>query len=188
VGVPAGKLRETEDPLSLRVRRKRRTRCETETTTRRVLHRVGSPLFSRCLKCGAENSPSSAFCKDCGVALAVTRHVPLPVHLELLPQRPPEIRITPEQPDPSTAIERKTVTALFADIKGSTELMEDLDPEEAREILDPPFRIIVDAGRHYESCVVQSTVSDSIGLATLRRELLCDRASTELEREAIKKF
>jgi len=33
--------------------------------------------------------------------------------------------------------ERKTVTALFADIKGSTELMESLDPEEARTIIDP---------------------------------------------------
>ena len=33
--------------------------------------------------------------------------------------------------------ERKTVTALFADIKGSTELMEGLDPEEARAIIDP---------------------------------------------------
>jgi class 3 adenylate cyclase len=33
--------------------------------------------------------------------------------------------------------ERKTVTALFADIKGSMQLMEDLDPEEARAIVDP---------------------------------------------------
>ena len=33
--------------------------------------------------------------------------------------------------------ERKTVTALFADIKGSMDLMEDLDPEEARAIVDP---------------------------------------------------
>jgi class 3 adenylate cyclase len=32
--------------------------------------------------------------------------------------------------------ERKTVTALFADIKDSTELMRDLDPEEARSIID----------------------------------------------------
>ena len=46
----------------------------------------------------------------------------------------PEIRITQERPDTWTSIdgERKTVTALFADIKGSMELIEDLDPEEAR--------------------------------------------------------
>jgi len=33
--------------------------------------------------------------------------------------------------------ERKPVTALFADIKGSMDLMEDLDPEEVRAIVDP---------------------------------------------------
>jgi class 3 adenylate cyclase len=38
--------------------------------------------------------------------------------------------------------ERKTVTALFADIKGSTELMEDIDPEEARRIVDPALNEI----------------------------------------------
>jgi class 3 adenylate cyclase len=37
--------------------------------------------------------------------------------------------------------ERKTVTALFADIKGSMELMEDLDPEEARAIVDPTLKL-----------------------------------------------
>jgi class 3 adenylate cyclase len=46
--------------------------------------------------------------------------------------------------------ERKTVTALFADIKGSTELMEDLDPEEARAIVDPALKIMVEAVRRYE--------------------------------------
>ena len=49
------------------------------------------------------------------------------------------------------------VTALFADLKGSTELMENLDPEEAREIIDPVLRIMIDAARHYEGYIVQST-------------------------------
>jgi class 3 adenylate cyclase len=53
--------------------------------------------------------------------------------------------------------ERKTVTALFADLKGSTELMEDLDPEEASAIIDPALRIMVDAVRRYEGYVMQST-------------------------------
>jgi class 3 adenylate cyclase len=53
--------------------------------------------------------------------------------------------------------ERKTVTAFFADIKGSTELMEGLDPEEARAIIDPALRIMVEAVRHYDGYVVQST-------------------------------
>jgi class 3 adenylate cyclase len=53
--------------------------------------------------------------------------------------------------------ERKTVTALFADIKGSTELMEDLDPEQARAIIDPALKLMIEAVRRYDGYVVQST-------------------------------
>jgi len=53
--------------------------------------------------------------------------------------------------------ERKTVTALFADLKGSTALMEELDPEEARAIIDPALRIMIDAVKRYDGYVVQST-------------------------------
>jgi hypothetical protein len=53
--------------------------------------------------------------------------------------------------------ERKTVTALFADIKGSMELIEDLDPEEARAIIDPTLKLMIDAVRRYDGYVVQST-------------------------------
>jgi class 3 adenylate cyclase len=42
--------------------------------------------------------------------------------------------------------ERKTITALFADIKGSVEMMEGLDPEEARAIVDPALQLMMDAG------------------------------------------
>jgi class 3 adenylate cyclase/predicted ATPase len=53
--------------------------------------------------------------------------------------------------------ERKTVTALFADIRGSTELMEDLDPEEAHAVVDPVLRIMVEAVHRYEGYVVRTT-------------------------------
>jgi class 3 adenylate cyclase/tetratricopeptide (TPR) repeat protein len=53
--------------------------------------------------------------------------------------------------------ERKTVTALFADIKGSMELMEHLDPEEARAIVDPALKLMIDAAHRYDGYVVQST-------------------------------
>ena len=49
------------------------------------------------------------------------------------------------------------MTALFADIKGSTELMEDLDPEEARALIDPALRLMIDAAHRYDGYVVQST-------------------------------
>jgi len=41
--------------------------------------------------------------------------------------------------------ERKTITALFADLKGSTALIEGLDPEDARAIIDPALQIMMDA-------------------------------------------
>jgi class 3 adenylate cyclase len=87
----------------------------------------------RCAKCGSENPESKRFCGDCGTALSPVRAAQsqsdsgaasasgFSVEGALLPEG-----------------ERKTVTALFADLKGSTELMADLDPEEARAIIDPP--------------------------------------------------
>jgi class 3 adenylate cyclase/tetratricopeptide (TPR) repeat protein len=49
------------------------------------------------------------------------------------------------------------VTALFADIKGSTEMMEDLDPEQARAVIDPALKLMMDAVHRYDGYVVQST-------------------------------
>ena len=42
--------------------------------------------------------------------------------------------------------ERKLVTALFVDIINSTGLEQDLDPEEARAIIDPVLKLMIDAG------------------------------------------
>ncbi|HUI61486.1 MAG TPA: adenylate/guanylate cyclase domain-containing protein, partial [Steroidobacteraceae bacterium] len=53
--------------------------------------------------------------------------------------------------------ERKTVTALFADIKGSTELMRDLDPEAGRAIVDPVLQLMMEAVHRYGGYVAQST-------------------------------
>jgi class 3 adenylate cyclase len=51
--------------------------------------------------------------------------------------------------------ERKQVTVLFADLKGSTELIEGLDPEEARRLLDPALHLMMDAVHRYEGSVNQ---------------------------------
>src|SRR5262245_11249086 len=61
-----------------------------------------------------------------------------------------EARETPEG-------ERKTVTALFADIKGSMDLMEDLDPDEARTLVDPALKLMMEAVHRYDGYTVQST-------------------------------
>ncbi len=51
--------------------------------------------------------------------------------------------------------ERKTITALFADLKGSTALIEGLDPEEAQAIIDPALQLMMDAVHQYEGYVAQ---------------------------------
>jgi len=52
--------------------------------------------------------------------------------------------------------ERKTITAMFADLKGSTALIEGLDPEEARAIIDPALQLMMDAVHRYEGYVAQA--------------------------------
>jgi class 3 adenylate cyclase len=103
-----------------------------------------------------ENPPSSNFCGKCGAPL-----IDSAVSGGATPSTDSasNTRVTPEQPDAATAIdgERKTVTALFADIKGSMELMEDLDPEEARAIIDPVLHLMIEAVRRYDGYIVQST-------------------------------
>src|ERR671925_156257 len=51
--------------------------------------------------------------------------------------------------------ERKQVTVLFADLKGSTELIAGLDPEEARSLLDPALHVMIEAVHRYEGTVNQ---------------------------------
>ena len=52
--------------------------------------------------------------------------------------------------------ERKTITALFADLKGSTALIEGLDPEDARAIIDPALQVMMDAVHRYDGYVAQA--------------------------------
>src|ERR1700758_1183998 len=135
------------------------SKCGTESTTgRKFCAACGNALTNRCPKCGAENAPASAFCEDCGTALA--GHTPsAAISSARTASTAPHIRVTPEHPDPPAAAdgERKTVTALFADIKGSTELMRDLDPEDARAIVDPVLRLMMAAVHRYGGYVAQST-------------------------------
>jgi hypothetical protein len=88
-----------------------------------------APLKRRCPSCGFDNIPTAKFCGECAAQLGAAVRRPDPVNSPTSQ----EVRIKAEaDPQTTTDGERKTVTALFADIKGSIELMEDLDPEEAR--------------------------------------------------------
>ena len=53
--------------------------------------------------------------------------------------------------------ERKQVTVLFADLTGSTALIRDLDPEQARAILDPALHAMMEAVHRYEGTVNQAS-------------------------------
>src|SRR5437870_3257627 len=105
-----------------------------------------------CAKCGAENRAGARFCDACGVALAGASSE------SSAPSAAGAIRVNLESPLVALPEgERKTVTALFADLKGSTELMRDLDPEEASAIIDPTLKLMIDAVHRYDGYVVQST-------------------------------
>ena len=135
------------------------TRCGTEGIPgKKFCAECGSPLSNQCANCGSDNSPAAKFCADCGTALAAQAAYAATGQPQAA-STAPKIRVALEQPDASTVLEgeRKTVTALFADIKGSTELMEDLDPEEARAIIDPALKLMIDAVHRYDGYVVQST-------------------------------
>ena len=89
-----------------------------------------------CQKCRSENPPEARFCAQCATSLTGDQ-VGQPSKAAASPASS-GIRITLDNPEPPAIDgERKTVTALFADIKGSMELIEDLDPEEARRLVDP---------------------------------------------------
>ena len=126
--------------------------CKTENPRgKKFCGDCGAALANLCPKCGADNPAGKRFCGECGAALGEAA-------------APALAKKSNESADSSSGVarpenlegERKTVTALFADIKGSTELEQDLDPEEARAIVDPALKLMIDAVRRYDGYVVQS--------------------------------
>src|SRR6266478_3677242 len=102
----------------------------------------GAKLELLCPACKAPVSPGARFCKKCGVSLD-----PASARLKPVATRQSDASGVLVLPPQSTADvsdgERKMVTALFADIRGSTELAQDLDPEEARTIVDPALKLMI---------------------------------------------
>ena len=133
------------------------SKCGSDSpATKRFCGDCGAPLTNRCPKCDAENPPGKRFCGDCGTALAATSATAQSPTSSL---GSADIAISAEATNSAVADdERKTVTALFADIKGSMELIEELDLEEAREYhSDPVLKLMIDAVHRYDGHIVQST-------------------------------
>ncbi|MBI3325760.1 MAG: AAA family ATPase [Nitrospinae bacterium] len=127
----------------------------------RFCMRCGTKLEHVCPACGASLPPDSLFCGKCGTRLPADSTTP-PVssspaepHRTLAAYTPPHLKEKILTSRSALEGERKQVTVLFADLKGSLELLADRDPEEARQLLDPVLTRMMEAVHHYEGTVNQ---------------------------------
>jgi class 3 adenylate cyclase/tetratricopeptide (TPR) repeat protein len=129
-------------------------RCKHENRpAAKFCEECAAPMVRACVNCGFQLSPTANFCSECahptGYASAPTTsrytgpETYTPKHLA-------EKILTSKS---ALEGERKQVTALFADLKGSMEMLADRDPEEARKLIDPVIEIMMDAIHHYEGTV-----------------------------------
>src|SRR5580658_615411 len=127
------------------------TKCGADNAAgSRFCNQCAAPLNRVCPKCAHLNAPDAKFCSECAAALTSDLS-----KSSALASSTSSVRIAPEQNDSEVADgERKTVTALFADIEGSMDLMEDLDPEESRAIVDPALKLMIDAAHRYDGYIV----------------------------------
>jgi class 3 adenylate cyclase/tetratricopeptide (TPR) repeat protein len=131
-------------------------RCRAENREgRRFCGDCGLPLDSTCPACGFLNDGSEKFCGGCGrslTSLAAAAGPKLPSTQSHTPRHLAEKIIGSRS---ALEGERKQVTVLFADLKGSMELLADRDPEEARSLLDPVLERMMEAVHRYEGTVNQ---------------------------------
>jgi class 3 adenylate cyclase/tetratricopeptide (TPR) repeat protein len=111
-----------------------------------------APMAATCASCGANNPPENKFCGQCAAPLtkvAASRFQSPEVYT---PRHLAERILTSKS---ALEGERKQVTVLFADLKGSMDLLADRDPEEARKLLDPVLERMMEAVHRYEGTVNQ---------------------------------
>jgi class 3 adenylate cyclase/tetratricopeptide (TPR) repeat protein len=130
------------------------SRCQTENREGlRFCEDCGTRLAATCPSCGVEVTPGKKFCGSCGTSLAPAQ----PESRYASPQSYTPKHLAEKILTSKGALEgeRKQVTVLFADLKGSMELLADRDPEEARKILDPVLELMMEAVHRYEGTVNQ---------------------------------
>jgi class 3 adenylate cyclase/tetratricopeptide (TPR) repeat protein len=111
----------------------------------------GSSLAATCAQCGTALPAGAKFCLECGQPVgAPSGRSPSPA--AYTPKHLAEKILTSKS---ALEGERKQVTILFADLKGSMELLADRDPEEARKLLDPVLERMMEAVHRYEGTVNQ---------------------------------
>ena len=118
----------------------------------------GARLEAVCSHCGEPNRRGATFCRMCGQAInqtvtIATVQVPgVPSPDSYVPRHLAEKILASRQ---SLEGERKQVTVLFADIRGSMKLLEGTDPEDAQKLIDPVLHVMMDAVHRYEGTVNQ---------------------------------
>src|SRR5262245_62079626 len=113
-------------------------RCGTGNSAgRRFCAECGSLLALTCPSCGFSNEPGVKFCGGCGGALTQSPAPQAPKFGTPEAYTPKHLAEKILTSKAALEGERKQVTVLFADLKGSMELLADRDPEEARRLLDP---------------------------------------------------
>src|SRR5215472_7918759 len=126
--------------------------------------RCGMQFETVCSHCDEPNRLDATFCRICGQLIdqttptAPARVAGVPTPDSYVPKHLAEKILASR---PALEGERKQVTVLFADIRGSTSLLEGLDPEEAQKLIDPVLRVMMDAVHRYEGTVNQ-VVGDGI--------------------------
>jgi len=129
-------------------------RCQQENPPQaRFCMKCGAGLTRTCASCNTELPIGAAFCFGCGQPVVPTpaaERVPAPE--AYTPKHLAEKILTSRS---ALEGERKQVTVLFTDLKGSMELLADRDPEEARKLLDPVLERMMEAVHRYEGTVNQ---------------------------------
>src|SRR5262245_41838050 len=132
-------------------------RCRHENEAgAKFCEECATPLARACAKCGRPLSPTAKFCPECahptGLPIAPPTAPRFDSPESYIPKHLAEKILTSKS---ALEGERKQVTVLFADLKGSMELLADRDPEEARKLLDPVLERMMEAVHRYEGTVNQ---------------------------------
>ena len=134
-------------------------RCQKENSGDAVFcQECGTRLETACPSCGTANQLGAKFCKKCGQRLSGPQADPAMPGPRFGPPESYTPKHLAEKILTSRSAlegERKQVTVLFADLKGSMELLADRDPEEARKLLDPVLERMMEAVHRYEGTVNQ---------------------------------
>src|SRR5215468_7712195 len=115
----------------------------------------GARLDVACPSCGAAVPPGRKFCGACGKPLTAQAE-PAPRFASPETYTPKHLAEKILTSKAALEGEPKQVTVLFADMKGSMELLADRDPEEARKILDLVLELMMEAVHRYEGTVNQA--------------------------------